>query len=93
MLSDSIYYRTPGIVLREELDDWALLFNPDSGKVAGINAIGVVLWKILKEHHTPSGIIRAMEDYIEEIPTDVENHVIEYLSTLSERGFVTIEFS
>lgn len=93
MLPVNSYYRTTGIVLREELDDWALLFNPESGKVAGINAVGVALWKMLKEHHTSPEIVIALKECFTEIPPNVENDVIEYLSTLSDRGFITVESS
>ena len=34
----------PLIVLREEFDDWAVLFNPDTGAAAGINSMGVAIW-------------------------------------------------
>ena len=35
----------PLIVLREEFDDWAILFDPDSGDAFGLNPIGVHIWK------------------------------------------------
>ena len=36
----------PDVVLREEFDDWAILFNPDTGRGFGLNPTGVYLWKI-----------------------------------------------
>lgn len=35
----------PIVVLREEFDDWAVLFNPDTADVVGINPVGVAVWK------------------------------------------------
>ena len=37
----------PLIVLREEFDDWAILFDPDTGSAVGINPVGVAIWKVL----------------------------------------------
>ena len=42
----------PLSVLREEFDDWALLFDPDSGKVVGLNPVSVFIWKRLDGNHT-----------------------------------------
>lgn len=91
MLPDNTYNRTTGIVLREELDNWALLFNPENGKVAGINAVGVVMWKLLQDHHTIRELIQAIENIFDEIPTNVENDVTEFLTNLSNRGFITVD--
>ena len=33
----------PSIVFREELDDWALLFDPDTGEAYGINPVGAYI--------------------------------------------------
>lgn len=46
----------PIVVLREEFDDWAILFNPDTDAAVGINPVGVGAWKSgLKEK--PRGIV------------------------------------
>ncbi|RPJ86136.1 MAG: PqqD family peptide modification chaperone, partial [Acidobacteria bacterium] len=35
----------PIVVLREEFDDWAVLFNPDTAEAVGTNPVGVAVWK------------------------------------------------
>ncbi|RPJ51839.1 MAG: SynChlorMet cassette protein ScmD, partial [Acidobacteria bacterium] len=35
----------PTVVLREEFDDWAVLFNPDTAAAVGTNPVGVAVWK------------------------------------------------
>ncbi|MHB9098409.1 MAG: PqqD family peptide modification chaperone, partial [Syntrophales bacterium] len=35
----------PIVVLREEFDDWAVLFNPDTADAVGTNPVGVAVWK------------------------------------------------
>ena len=41
----------PVAVLREEFDDWAVLFNPDTADAVGINPVGVAMWKLLDGQH------------------------------------------
>lgn len=35
------------VVLREEFDDWAVLFDPDTGVALGINPAGAAVWRLL----------------------------------------------
>ncbi len=37
----------PVAVLREEFDDWAVLFNPDTADAVGVNPVGVAIWKLM----------------------------------------------
>jgi len=48
----------PLVVLREEFDDWAVLFDPDSGNAFGLNPLGVFIWKLLDGHRTIEDIRR-----------------------------------
>jgi len=33
----------PGVVLREEFDDWAVLFDPDTGESFAVDPVGVFI--------------------------------------------------
>jgi len=37
----------PMVVFREEFDDWAILFDPETGKAFGVNPIGTEIWNKL----------------------------------------------
>ena len=45
----------PIVVLREEFDDWAVLFNPDTADALGINPVGVAVWKRMDGQAKPRG--------------------------------------
>ena len=89
MTAEALYRQRPDMVLREELDEWALLFNPDTGDVVGVNRMGVTIWRMLEEPSTLPAILRALRDLCEEFPREAETEVADYLKDLSERGFVT----
>ena len=46
----------PAVVLREEFDDWAVLFAPDTGNAVGLNPTGVAIWKLLDGRRTVAEI-------------------------------------
>ena len=57
-------------MLREELDSWALLFNPANGGVVGISPVGVALWQLLDHHNTASGMACALRERCDDVPAD-----------------------
>ena len=71
----------PMIVLREEFDDWAILFDPDSGDAFGLNPIGVHIWKRLDGKHSVTDILRDLQ----------EGDLQEFIEDLVQRGLVGYE--
>jgi SynChlorMet cassette protein ScmD len=76
----------PSIVLREEFDDWALLYDPDTGEVFGLNPTGVFIWKCLDGKHTIQDIIKETKENCDNVPDDVNSHVTDFITELIKRG-------
>ena len=51
----------PNVLLREEFDDWAILYDPDTGHGFGLNPMGVYLWKLLDGEHTVDRILKTLQ--------------------------------
>jgi SynChlorMet cassette protein ScmD len=60
----------PEVVLREEFDDWAVLFDPDSGEAFGLNPVGVFIWKRLDGKRTPAEIIGELRQQCDNVPDE-----------------------
>ncbi len=78
----------PSIVLREEFDDWAILFDPDSGDTLGLNPIGVFVWNHLDGSHKLEDILRELQTNFEAVPDEAKDHVRDFIQGLAERGLV-----
>jgi len=78
----------PAIVFREELDDWGILFNPDSDSGFCINPVGVLICKLLNGRRTFSEIIWEVRQNCEGETDNVEKEVEEFLRNLVLLGFV-----
>jgi SynChlorMet cassette protein ScmD len=76
----------PLIVLREEFDDWALLFNPDTGNTFALNPLGVFIWKLLERGQTVSEIAENIRENAEDVPDDVEEQVEDFLKNIVRMG-------
>ena len=83
-----IYARNPVIVLREESDDWAILYNPDSGQSMGINPTGIDIWKKINGSNDINNIIKEINQEYENVSPDVENEINSFIQNLSNQGFI-----
>lgn len=77
----------PSIILREEFDDWAVLFDPDTGKAFGVNPIGVFVWKHLDEKHTVADIVEALQTQCDDTPEEAEEDISNFIEDLIKRGY------
>jgi len=75
----------PLIVLREEFDDWAILFDPDTGNAFGLNPTAVYVWKLLNGQNSKDDIVKKLRDAADGVPEDVRN-ISEISSSPREPG-------
>jgi SynChlorMet cassette protein ScmD len=88
MADSSKPIQNPVVVLREESDDWAILFNPDSGAAVGINPIGVYVWKLMDGKHALSEITALLGERFMDVPKNARKDIRTYISKLVKKGFV-----
>ena len=76
----------PSVVLREEFDDWAVLFDPETGRGFGLNPTGVLLWKLLDGGHTPDALLEKIRAQADNLPEDVSDHIGAFVDALIAEG-------
>ena len=81
----------PLVVLREEFDDWAVLFNPDSAEALGINPVGVTVWKLMDGRHQLDDIVAAIREHFSEVPDGVSREIAAFIDDLAGQDFVGYE--
>ena len=81
----------PTVVLREEFDDWAILFNPDTAEAVGTNPVGVAVWNLMDGTHSLKEIVVEIHDQFAGVPNAAEKDVTAFIKDLAERGFVGYE--
>jgi len=79
----------PFIVLRIEFDDWAILFDADSGDGYTINPVGVFVWKNLDGKCTVPEIVEKLKGECEEVSENVETDCNEFIDELLKRELAT----
>jgi len=83
--------RNPHVVLREEFDDWAVLFNPDSGRGFGLNPTGVYLWKLLDGRHSVGDLLAALCHDASGVPSEAGERLVTFLEGLVNHGLTVHE--
>jgi SynChlorMet cassette protein ScmD len=81
----------PIVVLREEFDDWAVLFNPDTADAMGTNPVGVAVWKRMDGKRSLEDIVSEIKNNFEDIPDAAFKEIATFVDTLAENGFVGLE--
>jgi SynChlorMet cassette protein ScmD len=80
------------LVLREEFDDWAVLFDPDTGDSFGFNPVCVFIFKRLDGKHTLDDIMKELRAECKNAPADAEKYVRDFIEDLIKRGMAGYEF-
>lgn len=81
--------RNPFVVLREEFDDWAVLFNPDAAVGFGgfgLNPIAVYVWKFLDGEHALDELLDEICRLHEGVPEEARDHVGAFVEALVREG-------
>jgi len=81
----------PIMILREEFDDWAIIFNPDNGQAFGLNPTSVFIWKQLNGKNSISEIIEKVKNNCANVSNEVEDHINKFIVQLEEQGIVGYE--
>ena len=77
----------PLLVLREEFDDWAILFDPDTGDGFGLNPVSVFIWKCLDGKHTLQDILKEIHESCEDVPENAEQEIKAFVDELVGMGY------
>ncbi len=78
----------PNVVLRKEFDDWAVLFDPDTGDAVGTNPIGVTVWNALDECDTLEDLATVVRASFEDVPDTVQDDIEAFVADLLAKGLV-----
>jgi SynChlorMet cassette protein ScmD len=81
----------PSVILREELDDCAVLFDPDTGEGYAMNPTGVFCWKRFDGRHTLAEIVAELREACADAPPEAEQNVQEFCDGLAAKGLVGFE--
>ncbi len=79
------------VVLREEFDDWAVLYDPDSAVAVGINPVGVAIWRLLDGAHSVQQISAALRAAFDDVPAAAPAQVTAFIAELVRRGLAGYE--
>lgn len=88
--SGRVLRKNDQVVIREEFDDWALLFDPDTGKVCGVNPVGVQVWKLIDGRRTESDICRVIREQYPDAPGSVDEDVRAFVNEITEKGYASV---
>ena len=80
----------PEIILREEFDGSAFLFNPDDGQIFGLNPTAKFIWKSLARDETPEQILAGLAEHsASPLPPEAEKDLNDFLLQPQDKGYLS----
>jgi len=76
----------PVVILREEFDDWAILFDPDTGRGFGLSPTAIRLWKLLDGQHTLGTLLQKICHDTDSVPGDAADQITVFIDELVAHG-------
>ncbi|MGD0238602.1 MAG: PqqD family peptide modification chaperone [Syntrophorhabdales bacterium] len=76
------------VILREEFDDWAVLFNPDTGHGFGLNPTGVYVWKLLDGERSIDDLLKEIRSCADAVPEEALEQVGVFIGELAAEHLV-----
>lgn len=81
----------PVLLIRKELDNWAIIFDPDSNKSVCLNPVSVFVFERLDGKHTVEDIMKELRTECSDAPEDAEDSVNGFIDDLLRRGLAGYE--
>jgi SynChlorMet cassette protein ScmD len=91
MKLSSLPIANPLVVLREEFDDCAILFNPDTADAVGLNPVGVAVWKQLDGKNTLQDIVKKIQAEFSDTPDTAPEEIKRFIDDLAAHTFIGYE--
>ena len=82
------YISNKDFILREETDDWAILFCPKNRKTFFLNPISTAIWKFLDGNKTIEDLTDQIVSEFSHTPVDVNEDIIVFVNKLVQLGLV-----
>lgn len=79
----------PGIIFRCEFDDTGILFNPDNGKIFGLNPNSKLIWECLEKNMDKPEILATMATYVDSLPEHIGVDYDEFIEQLRIKELVS----
>jgi hypothetical protein len=82
------WYIKPNVVLREESDDWGMLFDADTGHAVALNPVAVCMFKAMQKARDVESVTAVISAEYDEVPETVDQDIHELIQKLTEAGFL-----
>jgi len=78
----------PDIIIRQEVDEWGLLFNLETSRTLGLNPTGVFIWNMLDGNTSVKTIIEEAKKRFSSVPDTLDEQIINCLKILENKKLI-----
>lgn len=90
----TIVKRSPRVEFRSLGEgEGGVLLHLDTAAYHGVNEVGSLVWSLLDQEPTFSGLLAGLRDRLEELPPTFEAEISEFLDELAQRDLILLQSS
>ncbi len=79
----------PMVIFREELDDWGVLFDPESNETFAVDPVSGFIWQLLDGKHNLTDILEKLKQACEDdLPADANQHLTSFIKSLEDKSLI-----
>jgi hypothetical protein len=91
-MESACYVQNPDVILREESDSGALLFNPDTGQVILLNETALFIWGLCDGTRTLADIMAEVAENFDDVPeAQLNSDLMSFVEGLVKSGYLGTE--
>ena len=85
-------HRNPDVVARDLAEgEGGVLLHMATGQYHGVNPVGLAIWELLDDGATVGEIVERLRDRVEDPPPNLDDEVVQFLTSVHERDLVAVE--
>ncbi len=88
MSGQTKYRANPVVSFKDEGDEGAVLYNPDTDKSIVLNAVGSIIWRFIEEARTSDEIISLLTENFSGVDTEQAREDLKEFINNFEEGFI-----
>jgi len=81
----------PLLVFRGELDNWGILYDPDTGNAFGLDPVSAFIWRRLDGKHSINDIVAELHENCSDMPDNANSFIESFIQDLGKQGLAGYE--
>jgi SynChlorMet cassette protein ScmD len=82
------FVANPAVVIRDDFDDKAVLYNPETGQAFGLNPVGTMIWSLLHKETSINDLVEILGESCFDMAENATEQIQDFIDSMKSNGLV-----